>query len=209
MSLVEDDADEYAGTSLGIEHVKDAFRTGGTATSTVIASWYDGTEPYDVTPLDTRPLDARLPSINGRIDAAYTAAEWEGPAVSVFSGESADDWVKLILKYSYRFSGAPREVELEIVEYFEDGFQTKRRSAAITADGRSSGGTLRRAVGPPPGEPWAPGRYWVYVYYDQQKVAEVSYVVEQSDETGVAPTSPELGYRDRCEGRTHRANRGR
>ena len=110
-----------------------------------------------------------------------------------FSGESADDWVKLILKYSYRFSRAPREVELEIAEYFEDGFQTKRRSAVITADGRYSRGTHWNVVGAPPGERWAPGRYWVYVYYDQQKVAEVSYVVEQSDETGVAPTSPELG----------------
>ena len=191
MSLVEDDADEYAGTSLGIEHVRDAFRTDGTATSTVIARWYDGTEPYDVTPLDTRPVDARLPSINGRIDAAYTAAEREGPAVSVFSGESADDWVKMILKYSYRFSGAPREVMLEIVEYLEDGFQTKRRSAVITADGRYSGGTLGRVVGAPPGERWASGRYWVYVYYDQQKVAEVSYVVERDDE--VAPPPSKLG----------------
>ena len=156
MSLVEDDADQYPGTSVGIEHVRDAFRTGGTAASSVIARWYDGTEPHDATPPDTRPVDARLPGINGRIDEAYTAAEWEGPAVSVFSGESADDWVKLILKYSYRFSGTPREVVLEIAEYFEDGFQIRRRSVTITAESRYAEGTHLSVVGPPPRIRWAP-----------------------------------------------------
>ena len=33
----------------------------------------------------------------------------------------------------------------------------------------------------------------MYVYYDRRKVAEVSYVVEQSDETGVAPPPSGLG----------------
>ena len=43
------------------------------ATNAVIARWYEGTEPYDLSNVHTGPVDPSLPSINGRIDNAYIA----------------------------------------------------------------------------------------------------------------------------------------
>ena len=66
---------------------------------------------------------------------------------------------------------------LEIVEYFEDGFEFRRRSDKLTAEDRYIGGTSWWSVGLPPSRKWYPGRYWVYVYAGERKVAEVQYEV--------------------------------
>ena len=66
---------------------------------------------------------------------------------------------------------------LEIVEYFEDGFEFRRRSGKLTAEDRYIGGTSWWSVGLPPSRKWYPGRYWVYVYAGERKVAEVQYEV--------------------------------
>ena len=70
-SEIEDDSDDLRGTSVDIEHVREAFRTDDGAESAIIARWYDGTEPYDLSRLDTGPMDPSLPSINGHIDEVY------------------------------------------------------------------------------------------------------------------------------------------
>ena len=74
-------------------------------------------------------------------------------------------------------SGATREVPLEIVEYYEDGFEFNRRSVELIAEARYSGGTSWFSVEPPPSRKWAPGRYWVYILAGDRKVAEVQYEV--------------------------------
>ena len=66
---------------------------------------------------------------------------------------------------------------MEIVEFYEDGFKFSRRSHEITAEARFVGGGGLFPVGPPPWHKWAPGRYWVYVYAGDRKVAEVQYEV--------------------------------
>ena len=175
-SAMEDDDDD-PGTSIGIEHLRQAFRTDDGAERAVIARWYDGTEPYDRSKFDYSPVDPSLPSINGRIDEAYIATQRDGPAVSIFSARDVNDWVLLTLKHSYSVSGDPREVHLEIVEYFEDGFEFRRRTASLTAEPQYVGGVLRFSVGSPPSRKWAPGRYFVYVYEGGLKVAEVEYEV--------------------------------
>lgn len=167
----EDDAE------LGIQHVREAFRSNDAAVRTVIARWYNGTQAYDLSRLDRRPVNSRLPGINGRINKAYIATRANGPAVSVFSAQHVTDWVYLTLKYSYNVSGAKREVPLEIVEYYEDGFEFRRQSDKITAESRYIGGTQWRRVGFRPSQKWAPGRYWVYVYAGGRKVAETQYRV--------------------------------
>ena len=175
-SLVEDDADDLKGTSLDIDHLWEVFQSApGAAVS--IERWYDGTEDYDISQLDTGPVEPILASINGRIDEAYVAASWGGPAVSDFSAQDVTDWVYLTLKYSYDVSGDPREVHLEIVEYYEDGFEFRRRRGELTAEARYIGGTAGFSVGPTPSRKGAPGRYWVYVYAGERKVAEVKYEV--------------------------------
>ena len=177
VSEVEDDADDYRGTSVGIGHVSEAFRSEDEAAKTVIARWYDGTEPYDLSHLDSGPSDPILPSIDGRIDQAYVTIGVDGPAATTFSANHVTDWVYLTLKYSYTVSGGSREVPLEIVEYYEDGFDFRRRTYTLTAEPRYIGGTSRFSVGPSPSQRWAPGRYVVYVYADEDKVAQVEYEV--------------------------------
>ena len=176
-SEVEDDADDGPGMSVGVEHIREAFRSDDGAESAVIARWYDESEPHDLSRLDATPVDPGLSSINGRIDEAYVSMKTDGPAVSTFSAQDVNDWVYFILKYSYNVSGGSHEVPLEIVQYYEDGFEFRRRSRELTAEARYAGGTSWFAVGSPPSEKWAPGRYWVYVYAGDRKVAEVQYEV--------------------------------
>ena len=175
-SLVEDYADDLKWTALDIKHLREVFQSSpGAAVS--IGRWYDGTEDYDLSQLDKDPADPSLPSINGRIDEAYMVTSWGGPAVSDFSAQDVTDWVYLTLNYSYDVSGDPREVSLEIVEYYEDGFEFRRRRGELTAEARNIGGTAWFSVGTHPSRKWAPGRYWVYVYASDRKVAEAEYEV--------------------------------
>ena len=175
-SLVEDYADDLKWTALDIKHLREVFQSSpGAAVS--IGRWYDGTEDYDLSQLDTGPADPSLPSISGRIDEAYIATNTDGPAVSHFSVQDVTDWVYLTLKYSYDVSADPRELSLEIVEYYEDGFEFRRRRGELAAQAKSIGGTAWFSVGPTPSRKWAPGRYWVYVYEGERKVAEVQYEV--------------------------------
>ena len=163
--------------SICIDQVREAFRSDDGAASTVISRWYDGKEPHDLSRLNGGPVDPRLPNINGRIDEAYIVTRTDSPAVSTFSAQDVTDWVHLELKYSYSVSGATREVPLEIVEYYEDGFEFNRRSVELIVEARYSGGTSWFPVGPPPSRKWAPGRYWVYILAGDRKVAEVQYEV--------------------------------
>ena len=176
-SVVEDEDENVRGTSVGIEHIKEAFRSNDGSESVVISRWYDGTEPYDLSRLDTGPVAPNLPGINGRIEKAYVITSLDGPAVTTFSAQDVSDWVYLTLEYLYDVSSGPRELPLEIVEFYEDGFELRRRSGELTAEARYIGGTARFSVGQSPSRQWAPGRYWVYVYAGEQKVAEVSYEV--------------------------------
>ena len=175
-SVVEDD-DEIPGTAVGVEHVRDAFSSDDGSGNVVISRWYDGTEPYDLSRLDTGPVAPNLPGINGRIDEAYVAISTDGTPVTTFSAQDVSDWVYLTLEYLYDVSSGPRELPLEIVEFYEDGFELRRRSGELTAEARYIGGTARFSVGQSPSRKWAPGRYWVYVYAGERKVAEVSYEV--------------------------------
>ena len=177
MSVIEDDADDIRGTSVGIDEVRMAFGTGEGTANAVIARWYDGTEPHDLSEFDPSTADPRLSSINGQIEEAYIITSMDGPAVSVFSAEDVNDWVYLTLEYAYSLARGAHEVPVEIVEYFEDGFEFSRRSGSIGAEAEYIGGTSWFAVGQSPPRRWAPGRYVVYVYSGDRKVAEVEYEV--------------------------------
>ena len=177
MSKIEDGANGRRGTSVGIDQIRAAFRSAEKTESVVIDRWYNGTEPYDISHLDASPADPRLPSISGRIDEAFVAINKNGPAVFGFSAQDVTDWVYLVLKYSYSVSGGSRKIPLEIVEYYEDGFEYRRRSGEMTAEAKYIGGTRWYSIGPPPAQRWAPGRYWVYVYAGERKVAAVEYQV--------------------------------
>ena len=175
-SELQDDDEDAPRTSVGVEHVRQAFRSDSGAEAAVIARWYDGTEPYDRSGLDYAPVDPLLPTVNGRIEQAFIVTESDGPPAAVFSARDVSDWVLLTLAYSHSVSG-DREVQIEIVEYYEDGFEFSRRTAVLTAEPRYIGGIHRFSVGSPPQKKWATGRYYVYVYEGGRKVAEVEYEV--------------------------------
>ena len=155
--------------SVGIDQVREAFRSDDGASDTVITRWYDGTESYDLSRLDTAPVDPTLGAINGRIDQAYVSTAMSGPAESTFSAQDITDWVHLTLKYSYSVSGGSHEVALDVVEYYEDGFEFNRRSVELIAEAQYVGGTSWFPVGAPPSRKWAPGRYWVYILAGEQR----------------------------------------
>lgn len=169
--------DERKGTFTTIEHIREMFEQEPAVVSAVTARWYEGTEPFDLSKLDTGPVDSALPTFNGQIDTAFVSIGSDGTEAVSFSTQDADDRIWLTLKYSYDVIGGPHELTLRISEFYEDGFEYDRRSIEITASDQYIGGTQRLAVGPSQDSQWAPGRYWVYVYEDDRKVAEVQYEV--------------------------------
>lgn len=168
--------DLYRDESIGIEHIREAFRLTGDdgAESAVIARWYDEGEHHGLP--DTGPVDPVLPSIGGQVKYAYVAIGQYGSPVSTLSQQNATDWVYLVLELSYKVS-ADHSLPLEIVEYYQDGFEFRRRSTALTLEKRYIGWTQWLSIGFAPSETWAPGRYRVEVYTGERKIVEVEYEV--------------------------------
>lgn len=178
-SMVEDDTDDLPGTLVGVDELRSALSAaadGGTVDAT-IARWYDGSEPFDTNRLDFRAVDAALPNVDGRIDRSYISAAVMGQPVAQFSARDVSGPAYLNLEHSYRITGDPVEIPLQIVESYQDGFTFRRRSAAITAQEGYQGGRQWLQIGPPSGERWALGWHQVQVYESGRKLAEVQYVV--------------------------------
>ena len=163
--------------SVGIDELRVVFQSYAAAIANITARWYDGIVPHDESRLDPGPVDARLTGINGGLDRAFISPTEDGAPVSSFSAAEVNDLLWLTLEYSYRVLGGPHETRLEVVERFEDGFAIRRQSVTLTAEEQFIGEATRLRVGVEPAEPWAPGRYWVYVYENGRKVAEVEYEV--------------------------------
>ena len=179
LSAVEDNVDDRVGTAVGINHLTAAFisPTDAGTVDRVVRRWYDRTVAHDLGQRDTSAVDPGLPSINGRINAAYIAIGKDGPAVLQFSASAVNSTVWLNLEYTFQLSSGNRDLELEVVEFYEDGFVANRRVSTLNADAKYIGGTQFFSVGPLPPSRWAPGRYWVYVYEGNRKIAEVEFEV--------------------------------
>ena len=145
----------------------------------VIERWHNGAEVSEGLLLDPTAAVADLPAINGRIRRAYLSLTPGGPPSHRFSAAAAGDWAWLNLEYSYHFSGPPQELNLEVVEYFADGFAYRQVRDAVTLTAPGGGGWRRYSVGPGPGRQWAAGRHWVLVYHQGVKVAAVEYEVTE------------------------------
>ena len=168
----------------GIDYVRQAFRANTTGAGVVIARWYDGTEPYDLSHLDTDPVDPSLPGINGQITEASLIFEpdWlDGPGIDRFSASGVDHRLILRLRYTFPRTTAPKVQPLEYVQYYEDGFAFRRRVRTYTFEPDRTGGRSGAVVGFSPESKWATGGYWVYVYDGARKVAEVTYYVTPNE----------------------------
>ena len=175
-SQEEDEADGLEGTSVNIEHVRQAFGAGDALVDDVIGRWYDGSVPYDLSRLDTSPVDPSLPSFKGRVNQATVAIGVKDQPATEFSAATATGKVLLALKVTYQVYSIMESLDVEIAEYYEDGFQFSRRTRPIGAEALYIGATYYFWVGPPAGK-WATGRYYVYLYADGHKIAQVEYTV--------------------------------
>lgn len=173
---------------MNICHLEVAFKTGvsdnvAAEVNEIVDRWYHGTEPYDLSRLDDSPVDPSLPSINGQITKAYITLDQDNwppeSRTNLFSpgdiGE--DEQAYLYLEFTFPRTAALKVIPLEYVQVYEDGFVFNRRTVNHEFNPEWDTGWWRFPVGSPPSYPWALGRYWVYVYDGDRKVAEVQYEV--------------------------------
>ena len=184
ISLAKGEDETQAGTGVGIDDVRAAFggdKDGDEATVDAIAArWYDGTEPYDTSALSAGLPNPLLRTINGRIHLAYLAAANGAPPISKVSAGAVGDGLWLLLRWTYTV-GSDTEVPLEIVHYYEDGFEVRRRGVSFTADARHNDSLWSwwLPVGLSTAVRWAPGQYRLHVYNEGRKLVELEYAVTQ------------------------------
>ena len=184
----------------GICQVAAAFKAAAPAEAAatvdrVVGRWYDNSEPYDLSHVDTSPPNAKLPG-GVEVTQAYISLDRhrrEETRTDRFSASEIRERVYISLHFSSPAGQQAQEIPLTVVEYFEDGFPYR----IWDRTGRPQS-TRSYSVGPIPGyswvpvihssqgaqrdveveiPTWAPGRYWVSVYHEEQKVAEVEFQV--------------------------------
>ena len=134
---------------------------------------------------DTSPVNPALPALNGRVESTELV-RWQGGEIverhSGFARLAASRisdyyWLRLDIPYT-RALPAERELEFEIVEYYEDGFVFDRRTYARTFKAGYTGAYKSFCcIGFIPDYRWPTGLYWVYVYHEDQKIAELRFEV--------------------------------
>ena len=164
----------------------------------VIGRWYDNSEPYDLSHVDTSPPNPKLPG-GVEITQSYISLDRdrrEETRTDSFSASEIRERVFLHLHLSSPTVQLSRRFPLTFVTYFEDGFAYKDNDATYTRNGGWTQTSLSFPIGAGPGytwipvihssqgaQPgpetptWAPGRHWVQVYHEGQKVAEVEFQV--------------------------------
>ena len=180
-STVEDDADYFWGTSVGIYHLRESFVEADEEAEASIARWYDGTGSYssNVSDLDGSKVGRRFANNGARVDEAYVALESNGPEVTRFSADDVTGFAYFVLEFTYTIASGSEEVALQVVEYYEDGFVYRRRTSTVDVNSSYVGGRFWYTVGPGVTGQWAPGRYGVYTFADDQKIAEVRFRVTE------------------------------
>ena len=175
----------------------------------VIGRWYDNSEPYDLSHVDTSPPNPKLPG-GVEITRAYISLDRDRrEETKSFSASEVRERVFLNLDFDSSTARQGRELRFTVVEYFEDGFPYRVMNRTHTLNTGQAQSSRSYHVGPTPGYPWvpvvhvrqvaqtgtdglgstripgqdveipswAPGRYWVSVYHEGQKVAEVKFQV--------------------------------
>ena len=122
---------------VGVSNLEAAFKAAApdraAAVDTAVARWYYGTEPYVDPPPDGATADPELPGVDGRIEAAFVVSS-NGTRVSSFSAQDPVFEPELAVQLSFRASRTSREVRLQAVGYYEDGFSFGRRYAEFTVE---------------------------------------------------------------------------
>ena len=160
-------------------HVREAFTTYAPEESTatiekVIARWHDGSEPYDQSHIDDTLVETQIAAINGRIEEAYLTFSTAGiPVYTINVGPNWDSILYMKLDYSYQHSSDLKNFPIEVAVSFEDGFEFRRREVHLPAPAEDT----RRTTYVRMDEARALGRYWVHLYFGEQKIAEATFEV--------------------------------
>lgn len=142
--------------------VRDAFGAYAPESTKVVARWYDGSEPYNLSEVLERlegPVKPDIAAINGRIEGLWIQINGlsEGPTATL----------------EYVYCQNPGDLESSPIEtwvYYEDGFWNK--SEWPLHNDCIGGGTLHDLLGH---ETAPEGRYWVFAYWREQKIAELAF----------------------------------
>ena len=177
-------------TYLDISHVRGAFQPLASAATAVITRWYDGPRPQGIAPPDTGPVVPELATIaGGQVINAFVGLEddwedfrdWESfiaRETENFSvADAAGKQVFVFLGFTFPVTVDPKILRLEAIEHYEDGFLYGDYVAHFEFGPEWTGARARVSVGPGKDDPWLPGRYWVFLYDGDRKVAEVTYEV--------------------------------
>ena len=180
LSQVQGEDQGRRGTKLGIEHVRAAFKGNAddALVDTIVDRWYDGSQPY-ATPEETpTPPNPRFFTIDGRLLEPRLAATRGGPSITSVSDDAVDDWLWLFLRWTQNVSSIT-EVPLELVSYYEDGFEFDRKNLTLTVypsnNNRPQSWWLQTGLAP--NEPWLEGSYQLRIYNEGRKLAELHYEV--------------------------------
>ena len=183
--------DEYLWpTELNVSHVRDAFQPLAPAATPVIARWYDGPRPQGIAPPDTGPVVPELATIaGGQVINAFVSLEDDWDAFGGWESfiargngnfsvaDAAGKHVFVYLGLTFPVTAGPKILRLEVIEHYEDGFLYGDYVARIEFGPEWTRARARVSVGPGKDDPWLPGRYWVFLYDGNRKVAEVTYEV--------------------------------
>ena len=167
----------------GIEEVETTFKKDASpevvaAVDSVLNRQYYGTEPYDLSFLDTSPVDPNLRSVDGYVREAFIVLDLDRPdetRTDQFSAADFQGWIYFVLRAGLPSTQSPKELMLEYVEYYEDGFAYGRRAHRHVYEPHWTNARSITSIGS--SHSWRPGSYGVYVYEDDRKVAEVAYEV--------------------------------
>ena len=152
------------------------------AIDAIVDRWYFGPPPRGVLPLDERQPDPYLAAFDVTVLKAEIVLP-DGTPAPVLSSYNEMGGPSLKLSYEFPSSSEPRNISLTTVGHFEDGFAFYRtyrgkRQSTIPAGVTQHSEVIALSY-PDPSLGLAPGQYWVFVYHDEQKVAETSFFVEE------------------------------
>lgn len=181
---------------LDLPDIVQAFAANPQALETIIA-WHNGPAPAGMSPPDDSIPNPGLPGIGGYLGASLRPEDtnrYIGPYLTHLSGENKPvvqiDRQQLHsppeMYLSYTLSeptepNARRTLDLEVIQYYEDGFAADYQTHRFTARSREAtepdANRRRVPIGPADPEHWAVGRYWTLIYHHGVKVGEITYVV--------------------------------
>ena len=148
----------------------------------IINRWFDGPVQSITQPPDQTEATSRLSGINGHLEFIRIAGDIglrDDPEIDPSQLPEG-----LQLQINYRLSepvdpNAEYTLELDVVEYYQDGFITARHSYRFDAprgdDSRPQRNTKHIRIGRTTLGQYIPGRHWAMLYHQGRKVGQITY----------------------------------